>query len=121
MPGALYVGSQKCASCHQDIYDEFRKTGMGQSMSLPSDPSQLAKVSSPVQVFDKKANRHFEVYRQGSDIYQTEYELDAAGKEVFRRTEKLDFVVGSGIVGWTYVIQKGHFLFQAPLSFYARS
>ena len=121
VPGALYVGSQKCASCHQDIYDEFRKTGMGQSMSLPSDPSQLAKVSSPVQVFDKKANRHFEVYRQGSDIYQTEYELDAAGKEVFRRTEKLDFVVGSGIVGWTYVIQKGHFLFQAPLSFYARS
>lgn len=120
-PGVGYVGSQKCASCHQDIYDEFRKTGMGQSMSLPSDPSQLAKVSSPVSVFDKKADRHFEVYRQGSDIYQTEYALDTAGKEVFRRTEKLDLVVGSGIVGWTYVIEKGHFLFQAPLSFYARS
>ena len=70
-------------------------------------------------VYSAPLNRHFEVSRQGSELYQTEYELDG-GQEVFRATHKLDYVIGSGANGHTYVVRRGDYLFQAPLSYYTR-
>src|SRR6516165_9496419 len=32
-PGARYVGSAACTSCHQDRHDSFCSTGMGRSMA----------------------------------------------------------------------------------------
>ena len=89
------MGSKACAPCHKDIYDQFVKTEMGRSMSLPDVPSQLEKVPKPVTAYDKQIGRYFEVARQGSDLYQSEYALDSAGEVLFRHTEKIAFVVGN--------------------------
>jgi len=119
-PEVAYLGSKACAMCHRDIYDSYVKTGMGRSMSLANQPAQLERVPSLITVEDNKANRHFQVFRTGSGIHQREYELDPSGKQVFDRTEKLEYVIGSGEVGSTYVIRKDEYLFEAPLSFYSR-
>ena len=116
-----YVGSKACAPCHKDIYDQFVKTEMGRSMSLPDVPSQLEKVPKPVTAYDKQIGRYFEVARQGSDLYHSEYALDSAGEVLFRHTEKIVFVVGTGANGFSYLVQRGDYLFQAPLSFYSRT
>jgi len=120
-PGVAYVGSKACAQCHQDIYNEFTRTGMGRSMARGSDSSQLEKVSSPVNLFDQKINRHFSVYRKGSDLYQSEYELDASGKKVFEQEHPLAYAVGAGEAGYSYLVERGNYLFQAPLSFYSKT
>lgn len=120
-PGVTYVGSEACAPCHKAIYDQFLKTEMGRSMSLPDVPSQWEKVPKPVTVYDKQIGRYFEVVRQGSELYQSEYALDSTGQEVFRHTEKIAFVVGTGANGFSYLVQRGHYLFQAPLSFYSKT
>ena len=90
-------------------------------MSLPDVPSQLEKVPKPVTAYDKQIGRYFEVARQGSDLYQSEYALDSAGEVLFRHTEKIAFVVGTGANGFSYLVQRGDYLFQAPLSFYSRT
>jgi len=92
---------------------------MGRSMSLASQPSQLELVSSPVTIFNKDLHRNFQVFRNGPDVYQIEYELDANGQEVFRNTHKIEYVVGSGSNGHSYIVRRGNYLFQAPLSFYS--
>ncbi len=120
-PGVAYVGSKACVRCHADIYEQFSRTGMGRSMSLASDPAQLQRVSSPVNVFDKNINRHFSVYRKGDDLYQSQYELDASGKKVFEQEERLAYAMGAGESGYTYVVERGNYLFQAPLSFYSKT
>jgi predicted CXXCH cytochrome family protein len=120
-PGVKYVGSGVCAVCHKGIYDQFMQTEMGRSMSLPDVPSQLEKLPKPVTIYDKQVGRYFEAFRQGSDLYQSEYALDSAGQELFRHTEKLAFVVGTGANGFSYLIQRGDYLFQAPLSFYSKT
>jgi len=118
-PGVNFVGSEACASCHKEIFDQFSKTGMGRSMSLPGALSQLEKVPKPVAVYDKQIDRYFEVFRQGSSLYQSEYALDSVGRDVFRHTEEIAFVVGTGENGFSYLVQRGDYLFQAPLSFYS--
>jgi len=93
---------------------------MGRSMDLASSARQREKVNFAAAVSDEKLNRHFEVYRQGQDVFQTDYELDAQGGEVFKTTHKLEYVIGSGVNGYTYLVRRGDYLFQAPLSFYSR-
>lgn len=120
-PGVSYVGSQVCAQCHQAIADSFSQTDMGRSMSLPGSPSQLERVKNPVTVYDKEIDRYFKVFRQGSGIYQSEFALDSSGKMIFDHVEKIAYEVGAGENGFSYLIDRGGFLFQAPLSFYTKT
>jgi hypothetical protein len=119
-PSVAYLGSKRCAGCHKDIYDQYTQTDMGRSMSLPSHPSQLKKVGAPITIFNKTLNRYFQVFREGSDTYQSEYELDPDGKEVFKNVQKVEYVIGSGANGHSYVVRRGDYLFQAPLSYYSK-
>jgi hypothetical protein len=103
------------------MYREFLKTDMGRSMSLASQPAAWRHIPLPATVFEKKLNRYYQSYRKGSDIFQSEYELDTEGKEVFRHTEKVEYIVGTGLKGFSFLIRRGDYIFQAPLSFYANT
>jgi hypothetical protein len=118
--GVDYVGSQVCAGCHQGIYDRYLKTGMGRSMSLATDSSQPDQLSNPNTIFQASTGRYFQVYRQGPHLYQSQYELDSTGKETYRTTHRLEYVVGSGANGQSFAVRREGALFQAPLSYYSR-
>lgn len=94
---------------------------MGRSMSLPSDPAQLARVPNAMTIFDPKTAQYFQVFRKQSDIYQDQFAVDSTGKRIFTRTEKIAYTVGAGENGYSYIIQRGDYLFQAPLSFYTKT
>ncbi|MGH9434149.1 MAG: tetratricopeptide repeat protein, partial [Terriglobia bacterium] len=119
--GTAYVGSKVCATCHQDIYNQFERTDMGQSMSLSSDPAQLARVPNAMTIFDPEIHQYFQVLRKQSDIDQDEFAVNAAGQRIFTHTERLAYAVGAGENGYSYIIQRGDYLFQAPLSFYTKT
>ena len=120
-PAAAYVGSKACAECHSDIYQSYMKTGMSRAMALPSRFKELQALNHPVTVKHPKANRYYQIYRKGSEIFQSEYELDAEGKEVFRDEQKVSYIMGSGANGFSCIVQRGDYLFEAPLSYYSRT
>ena len=119
-PGVAYVGSRMCAGCHPKIYRDYIRTAMGRSMDVATSQAQLENAPIATSIFSEKLNRYFEVFRRGSDLFQTEYELDEAGRDVFRTTHKLEYVIGSGVNGYGYIVRRGNYLFQAPLSYYSR-
>jgi hypothetical protein len=115
-----YVGSQICAGCHTALYEQYLKTGMGQSMSLAGTRAQTERVSAPVTIFQESTRRYFQLTREGQSLYQSQYELDVSRKEVFRSTHRLEYVIGSGANGQSYAIRRDGALFQAPLSYYSK-
>ena len=117
-PGVRYVGSNMCKGCHMAIYEEFSRTDMGRSTSLPSKLLDLGFLDKPVEIFNEKQNRHYQVFTREAKIYQSEYGLDEQGKETFRHTEELAYVVGTGANGVTPLVRRGDYLFQAPVSYY---
>lgn len=121
VPGVAYVGSKVCGTCHRPIYDQYIRTDMARSMSLPSQRLELDRLASSVTIFDKKLNRYFEVFRQGQDSYEGEYEFDPNGHEIFKHIEKIAYAVGTGENGIGYVIQRRNYLFQAPIAFYTKA
>jgi hypothetical protein len=114
-----YVGSQVCAKCHPSIYQSFLRTDMGRSMSEITT-SLLQKIPTSGNIFDPKLNRHFEIYTRDGDLYQSEYQTSVDGKEVFRETRKIEWMIGSGANGSGAIVRRGDYLFEAPLSFYAK-
>ena len=119
-PGVAYIGSRACAGCHTKIYQGYNRTAMGRSMTPAANFAQLTSLPATASIFNEKLNRHFEVSGQGAEWYQAEYELDADGHEVFRNTYKVEYAVGSGVNGYTFLVRRGSYLFQSPLSYYSR-
>jgi hypothetical protein len=119
--GVSYVGSKACAECHVDIYQSYRKTDMGRAISLPGDWKDFGALAAPIKVDNPTTHRSYEVYRRGTDLYQSEYELDAEGKEVFRDDQAISYIVGSGVNGFSFIVRRGDFLFEAPLSYYSQA
>ena len=96
----------------------FSRTEMGNSTSLPNRLLDLGWLSKPVDIFKEKHNRHYQVFARDGKVYQSEYGLDDKGKETFRHTEELAYVVGTGANGVTPIVRRGNYLFQAPISYY---
>jgi predicted CXXCH cytochrome family protein len=115
-PGVKYVGSKVCAACHYEIYKSYVKTAMGRSVA-PATPDF---VTEPVTVHSDALNRDFRVYREGDAIFQAESE-SRDGQLVFQNRLRIEYVIGSGENGMSFVVRRGDHLFQAPLSFYSRT
>lgn len=111
---AGYVGSKTCFGCHASIYRSFLKTDMGRSMRAADDidpPAFPADATVPVG----SSNRVLRVYHDQAGWHQSEAEPG-----VFSEEHTLEYAVGSGANGLTFLIRRGNYLFQAPLSFYSK-
>lgn len=114
-----YVGSHACASCHSKIYNEYVHTGMGRSMS-DITPELLQELRLPGNFVDQKLNRRYDVFTQDGKAYESESQTDEAGKEVFRDTHQLQWMIGSGANAFGGIVQRRDYLFEAPLTFYTK-
>jgi hypothetical protein len=114
-----YVGSRACASCHQDIYSQYVRTDMGRSMSEIT-PALLGQLHIPANFYDQKLDRHYEVYSRDGKLYQSEFALDPNGKETFRDTHQIQWLVGSGANSIGAIVRRDDYLFEAPLTLYTK-
>ena len=117
-PGVTYVGSKACAQCHQDIFDSYMRTNMARALSLPGPLLQSGRISLPITVFDNTLNRYFRVSADASGLYQSVYRYGKDGKTVYRETEKVAYVIGTGRNGMGFLVQRGNYLLQAPLAYF---
>ncbi len=113
-----HVGSKVCGECHAQILASFRNTRMGRSMTLPSDAAQLEVFARPATVHAANLDRTFQAYAASGELYHSESQTTPQGAKVFRETEKIVYVIGAGQNGYGYLVAKGPYLFESPLSFY---
>lgn len=75
----------------------------------------------PATIYDKDSNQYFSVTSEEGQLVQSEYSLDDSGKQQYKQTRKIDYVIGAGEDGFGFLIQLGHYLFEAPLTYYTTS
>lgn len=121
LSGIRYVGSNVCATCHAAIANQYKKTAMGRSMTLPEDSAALDEAPLPFKVFDNETNAYYEVARQGGKLIQSQYANDRDGKQIFRQHWEIAYVIGSGENGVSFIVERDGYLFEAPLSYYSKS
>ena len=108
-----YAGSEKCASCHMSIYDQYVET----AHHLTSQPAEEKYIKGS---FAKDSNGFsytpyllLSMQKRDSGFYQVVY---------FRNDEKMamkfDIVIGSGVMGQSYLTWRGDRLFQMPITYF---
>jgi Tetratricopeptide repeat len=116
--GVAYVGDEACRECHEPQYKDFKKTGMGRSLSIPG-PGNWPEFTQPVRFSSKKLGLTYTVGVNGGKMYHTESKRDENDKLEYSETHEVAFTVGSGDVGRSYLVAKGDALFLSPISYYS--
>src|SRR5260370_28822713 len=109
--GVAYVGDETCRECHEPQYKDFKKTGMGRSLSIPG-PGNLAEYTRSVTLDSKKLGRRYTVTVSGGKMYHTESKTGADGKLEYSANDEAPFTVGSGGLGRSDLVGRGGVLFR---------
>ena len=118
---AEYAGDEACASCHEDLYVSYHRTGMGRSVSrfdLATAPEQFdAEDRSPV-VYNDRYDYYYQAFVRGDTLYQREFRRDERGAVSYERVHRADYVVGSGNATRSYLMRENGFVTEMPLTWY---
>src|SRR6266852_2761770 len=110
------VGSQACSRCHAEIYRKYYATSMSRS-SGKAGASPLRESFERATFPDPVLGVQYRV-SEAPGGYRLEFSRIDSGTKGQRI---LEWFVGSGRVGRSYVSSLDGFLFQAPVSYYSRS
>jgi hypothetical protein len=98
LAAAFFVGSQQCHGCHTAIAEAYARTAMAQS-SGPVESVPRGEFTASGQHYRVTANRL--VFDQGSAPF--------------------DYFIGSGSHGHSYLFAREGYLFELPVTWYART
>ncbi len=115
---AKYVGMQVCRNCHQEIYNSFIKTGMGQSIDIAS-MQKSAAVFSKSSFYDAASGYNYKAYWEKEQLFFKEWKNKGADT-TYRRVEKADYIIGSGQHTNSHLQLVNGYLFQMPMTFYTQ-
>ena len=107
---ALGVGhaEQPCARCHPSEVAAFERSPMGRSIGPPS-------VFSGGRIVHKLSGSTITIHAHGATV---EHRLERNGTVA---EYPVAYSVGAGIVGYSYMVRVGRYLFQSPASYYTQT
>ena len=114
-----YVGMQTCLKCHSDKHETFIHTGMGKSFDHASLSKTSSKDTKHAFVFDKRKNFWYHPYWQNDSMFIEQFRLNG-DDTVFKRIEKISYIIGSGQHTNSHIWNENGFLFQAPITYYTQ-
>jgi tetratricopeptide (TPR) repeat protein len=100
-----YTGNESCRPCHQALYDHYLSTPMARS-------SGRVNANVTPGIFEHKPSH-------------VRYTIDGEGKVTWAAAaqsgqKQLEYFIGSGAAGRSYLFTFDGFLFQAPVTWYAQ-
>ncbi len=115
-----YVGSLACATCHSSIYQSYSATPMALSSGrVGAGAFQESFAAS--NFFHPRSGVRYRVFKEQNDYYfDFTREASVASSHEIRGRRRLDYFIGSGAAGRSYLFSIDRFLFQAPVSYYSK-
>lgn len=111
-PEVHYVGDAACLDCHREICDKFHAHPMGRSMALGGADS------SKTGTFDA-ANLHYESTVRDGRLIHSESATRPDKTLLAEKAVTIQYVIGSGGRGHSYLFADDGYLSQSPISWYS--
>ena len=116
---AEYVDARVCASCHRQIADDYRQTGMGRSFFRPTPANTIEDYTRQNEFYHPLSDTHYAMIRRDGEFYQRRWQIGFAGKETNVEEMKVDYVMGSGNHARSYLHRSAPgTLIELPLGWY---
>ncbi len=112
-----FVGDSACRQCHAPIADSYLRTNHHLTSQLPTKDSIAGKFTAGDNILRTgDPDLHFRMDARPDGFYETAVFWQPPNQKT--RSERIDFVTGSGEKGQTYLNWRGNQLFQLPVSFW---
>jgi Tfp pilus assembly protein PilF len=118
-PTTKYVGDVACASCHPDQATTYRKHPMGRSFASIAKRAALERFGPEAHDPLDISGFVFHADQQEGRMVHGMSRKGSKGQILGASTADIQFAIGSGTRGRSYVINRDGFLFQSPLSWYS--
>lgn len=102
---ATFIGNDACRPCHSDLVRRYEATPMARSTGPITNTVPAGKFRHAASGLTYQISREGRVAIQGGDK---------------SRVEQFDYVIGSGAAGFSYLISRDRYLFQAPITWYSQ-
>jgi hypothetical protein len=114
-----YVGDAACARCHFDIAATFRLHPMGRSL-LPIARQPVPPGAPADGPLFESQGLEYSIEQRDGRVWHQETRRDKSGEIVTRSEAEVQFVLGSGRQGISYVVDRDGFLFESPINWYSQ-
>jgi Tfp pilus assembly protein PilF len=116
-----YVGDEACARCHADITASFRQHSMGRSLA-PVDlaPKVVGDQEGTWNLFEAQGFEYSAQRRDGR-TFHLQTRRDRQGRVIAHAEGEVRYVLGSGSRGLSFLVDRGGYLFQSPITWYAQN
>jgi predicted CXXCH cytochrome family protein len=119
-PDVHYVGDVVCAECHVNQTDSYRNSAMGRSLApiarLAPAQQYGPEVHNPFEAFACR----LEVVRDGERVWHRQVLSNGDGQPLLVNAMEIDYAIGSGHRGHSYLTAEEGSVFQSPVSWYAQ-
>ena len=116
---AHYVGMATCGKCHDTVLQSFSHTGMGMSFGKADINKSAADFSRHTVVYDKYSDLSYQPLLKDGLVYLKEFRMQGRDT-VYKREEKIDYIIGSGHHTNSHIVNENGYLYQAPLTWYVQ-
>ena len=110
---------ETCIKCHKEQHETYIHTGMGLSFDTVSGEKSSAEYGDHAVVYDSATDLYYIPAWNGDDLQITEFRVKE-GDTVHKRTETVNYIIGSGHHTNSHLFDINGFLYQAPITFYTQ-
>jgi predicted CXXCH cytochrome family protein len=115
-----YVDPALCATCHGEIAATYAKTGMGRSFRKITAENPIEPFSKPF--YHEASDSYFAMVQHDGKMFQRRWQSGYDGKETNIEEKQVDYVLGSGNHGRTYLhLTARNGLQQLPMGWYSEN
>jgi Tetratricopeptide repeat/Cytochrome c554 and c-prime len=111
-----YVGNNACAKCHSSIYESYSRHPMALDSGPVESETPLRK-SFKGSFRNKASSIYYQIYREDN---RTLFAYERSDDSTTHGKQELNYFVGSGRVGRSYLYSLDGYLYQAPVSYYTQ-
>jgi hypothetical protein len=119
-PEVHEVGSARCAVCHPGFAEKFSHHPMGRSLARTAEVAAAQDYSPGAHNPFSSLGSRFSIDRVGDVVHHKETRTAEGGAPIYELSLRVDYVMGSGAKGYSYLTDSDGFVFQTPISWYAQ-
>jgi hypothetical protein len=119
-PEVRYVGDQACAECHPGEAESFRRHPMGRSLRPIRDWQPGDRLGKAAHNPFREHGFEFRVEARAGGLFHQARRIDPAGNVPLKVEAEVQYVIGSGTRGQSFLAERDGYLFESPISWFAR-
>ena len=120
-PGVKYVGDESCVRCHREIAETYRQHPMGHSLAPIAQAWPSGGDEQSGRPLFEAQGLEYSIERRDGRVIHQETRRDQAGRTIARNEAEVQYVLGSGRRGLSYLIERDGFLVQSPITWYSQA